>query len=264
MEPALIAQYREILRYREALRNMVARDLKVRYSRSALGVLWSLLSPLLMTLVYSIVFTFLVPMAVEAFPVFVLAGLLPWQFFSSTLGSTTGAITSNAHLINRVYFPREVLPIANLLSNATNFLLALAMLFGFIVLYRVELSWTLVWLPVLIIIQVALTLGLGLLLSAINVFFRDTQQIVDILMLAWFFLTPIIYPIEAVTQERLQTVLQLVNPMAGLVVAYRHILYYGNVPDLGVVSFVAGVAVLLLLAGSLVFRRLSPQFAEEV
>lgn len=260
----MIAQYRDILKYREALRHMVARDLKVRYSHSALGVVWGLFSPLLMTLVYYVVFTYLVRNAVEDFPVFLMAGLLPWQFFTTTVISTTGAITTNAQLINRVYFPREVLPIANLLSNATNFLLALVMLFVFIVLFQVQLNLTLAWLPVLILIQVALTLGIGLFLSAVNVFFRDTQQIVDILMLAWFFLTPIIYPVESVPDETLRLVLQLVNPMAGLIVAYRAILYHAVSPNPVVLAVVAVEAGLLLAFGSFIFRRLSPIFAEEV
>jgi lipopolysaccharide transport system permease protein len=259
----LITQYRDIFQYREALRHMVARDLKVRYSYSLLGIVWGLFSPLLMTLVYSIVFTFLVQNAVPDFPVFILAGLLPWQFFSTTVTTTTGAITTNAVLINRVYFPREVLPLANLFSNAVNFLLALVMLFGFMLIFRVPLTPNLLWLPVLILIQVALTMGLGLFLSTINVFFRDTQQIVDIVMLSWFFLTPVIYPIEAVP-ENLRLVFQMLNPMAGLVVAYRDILYYGHSPHQAVLAVVTMLGALALLVGSLIFRRLSPAFAEEV
>jgi lipopolysaccharide transport system permease protein len=262
-EIALIAQFRDIVRYREALRHMVARDLKVRYSYSVLGVAWGLLSPLLMTLVYSVVFSFLVPTTIESFPVFILAGLLPWQFFSTTLVSTTGAITANAMLINRVYFPREVLPLANLLSNAVNFLLALVMLFVFILVFRVPLTVHLLWLPVLITLQVALTMGLGLFLSTVNVFFRDTQQIVDIVTLAWFFLTPVIYPLDSVPAH-LRLLFQTINPMAGLVVAYRDILYYGHSPNQSVLAIVTALAVLSLLLGSLTFRRLSPAFAEEV
>ncbi len=178
----MIAQYRDVYKYREALRHMVARDLKVRYSHSVMGLIWGLFNPLLTTLVYYVVFTILMPSAIEHFPVFIMAGLLPWQFFSTAVTSTTGAITTNANLINRVYFPREVLPIANLFSNATNFLLALVMLFVFVFIFGVPLSLSVIWLPVLIILQVGLTLGICLFLSAVNVFFRDTQQIIDILM----------------------------------------------------------------------------------
>ena len=255
---------REIFQYREAVRNMVARDLKVRYSHSVLGVFWGLFSPLLMALVYTIVFNYLVKSGIRAYPVFILAGLLPWQFFSSTVSSSTGAITANSGLINRVYFPREVLPLANLLSNASNFLITLLVVFLFIAAFRVQVGASLLWLPLIILVEMALVLGLALLLSAINVFFRDTQQIVDIVVLAWFFVTPIIYPLEVIKDPTLQLALQLLNPMAGLVVAFRHVLYYGNSPDPVLLAVTALEAVLLLLVGALVFRRLSPAFAEEV
>ena len=263
-ETALITQVREIFQYREAVRNMVARDLKVRYSHSVLGVVWGLFSPLLMALVYTVVFNYLVKSSIRAYPVFILAGLLPWQFFSSTVSTTTGAITTNSTLINRVYFPREVLPLANMLSNASNFLLALVMLFLFIIAFGVHVGLSLLWLPVIIVIELALIAGLGLFLSATNVFFRDTQQIVDILVLAWFFLTPIIYPLEVIKDPTLQLALQVLNPMAGLVVAFRHVLYYGDSPDLGLLALTALEALVMLMVGALIFRRLSPSFAEEV
>jgi lipopolysaccharide transport system permease protein len=260
----VIAQAREVYRYREAVRNMVARDLKVRYSNSVLGIVWALFSPLFMTLVYTVVFTVLIPGSIERFPVFVLAGLLPWGYFSSAVASTTGAITTNGHLINRVYFPREVLPVANIVSNGVNFVVALALLAGFIIVFRIELTMTVAWLPVLIIMQLMLMTGLGLFLSAVNVFFRDTQQIVDISMLAWFFLTPIIYPIDVIVNAALRQAVLIVNPMASLVVAYRQILFYGGSPDPALMAITFGQAALALVIGALVFRRLSPAFAEEV
>jgi lipopolysaccharide transport system permease protein len=260
----LITQLRELFQYREAVRNMVARDLKVRYSHSVLGVVWGLMNPLLMALVYTVVFNYLLKSSIRAYPVFILAGLLPWQFFSSTVSSTTGAITTNSTLINRVYFPREVLPLANLLSNASNFLLALVMLFLFILVFGVHVGASLLWLPVIIVIELALMCGLGLLLSAVNVFFRDTQQIVDVLVTAWFFLTPIIYPLEVLKDPSLQLALQVLNPMAGLVVAFRHVLYYGDSPDVSLLAVTALESILLLMLGAMVFRRLSPSFAEEV
>ncbi len=260
----MITQFREVFRYREAVRHMVARDLKVRYSHSVLGVVWGLFSPLLMALVYTVVFNYLVKSNISAYPVFILAGLLPWQFFSSTVSSTTGAITTNSTLINRVYFPREVLPLANLLSNASNFLLALVMLFLFIAVFGVHVGASLLWLPVIILIELALITGLGLFLAAVNVFFRDTQQIVDILVLAWFFLTPVIYPLDVIQSATLRVALQVLNPMAGLVVAFRHVLYYGDSPDAGLLAVTALESILLLMIGAMVFGKLSPSFAEEV
>ncbi len=258
-----LRQWAEVFRYREAVRNLVARDLKVRYSNSALGVVWTLFGPLLMTLVYSLVFTFLRPGGVTNYPVFILSGLLPWTFFTSTIAGATGSISGNGHLINRVYFPREVLPVANLLSNAVNFGVALLLLFGFIIVYRVPVGLTLLWLPVIVAVQVGLMLGLGLLLGAINVYLRDTQQLVEVGLLAWFFLTPIIYPIDSVSPS-LQLIIQVLNPVASLVGAYRHILFTGDTPNLTLLGITALQALLALAVGALVFRRLSPSFAEEV
>jgi lipopolysaccharide transport system permease protein len=260
----LITQFREVYQYREAVRNLVRRDLKVRYSSSVLGIVWSLFSPLLMTLVYYVVFTYLVPSGIKKFPVFILTGLLPWTFFTSSVIGATTIISGNGNLINRVYFPREVLPVANLLANAVNFLIALILLFVFIAIFHIRLGLSLVWLPVIILIQFALSLGFGLFLSAVNVFLRDTQQIVDVSLLAWFFLTPIIYSIDIIQNSTLKTLVQVLNPMAGLVVAYRHVLYSGDMPQLPLLGVTAVEAVVILLFGALVFKRLSPTFAEEV
>jgi lipopolysaccharide transport system permease protein len=258
-----VRQWAEVFRYREAVRNLVARDLKVRYSNSALGIVWTLFGPLLMTVVYSLVFTFLVPNGIAKYPVFILSGLLPWTFFTSTIAGATASISGNGHLINRVYFPREVLPVANLLSNAVNFGVALLLLFGFILIYRVPVGVTLLWLPVVVGVQIVLMLGLGLLLGSINVYLRDTQQLVEVGLLAWFFLTPIIYPIESLSPA-LQLIVQVLNPVASLVSAYRHILFTGDAPNLTLLGVTALQAALVFLVGALVFRRLSPSFAEEV
>jgi len=260
----VISQFRDIYHYREAVRNLVARDLKVRYSNSVLGIVWSLFSPLLMTLVYYVVFTYLVPSGIQKFPVFIMVGLMPWTYFTSSLIGATLAISANGHLINRVYFPREVLPLANLLSNGVNFLISLVLLFIFIAVFRIPLGISLVWLPVIMLIQTALSFGLGLLLAAVNVYFRDTQQLVDVAILAWFFVTPIIYSIDLIHNDTLKLLLQIVNPMAGLVIAYRHVLYSGDWPQLGLLAITALEAMSILLIGAFVFRRLSPAFAEEV
>jgi lipopolysaccharide transport system permease protein len=260
----VISQFRDIYRYREAVRNLVTRDLKVRYSNSVLGIVWSLFSPLLMTLVYYVVFTYLVPSGIEKFPVFIMAGLMPWTYFTSSLIGATLAISANGHLINRVYFPREVLPLANLLSSGVNFLISLVLLFVFIAVFQIPLGLSLIWLPVIVLIQTAFSFGLGLLLAAVNVYFRDTQQLVDVGILAWFFVTPIIYSIDRIHNNTLILLLQIVNPMAGLVIAYRHVLYSGDWPQVGLLAITALEAVLILVVGAFVFRRLSPAFAEEV
>lgn len=259
----MFKQFREIYRYREAIRNFVVRDLKVRYSNSVLGIVWSLLNPLLMALVFTIVFTYFMPMQIDRFPIYLLAGLLPWNLFAGSITSGTQAITSNSHLIGRVHFPREILPIAITLSNATHFLFALVPLFVIIAYYRAPLGLTLVWLPVILAVQILLTLGCSLFLSAVNVYFRDMQQIVEVGIQALFFLTPIVYSLNISNASLRQAVL-IINPLAALIANYRNILYTATSPDWTILAITAGEALLIFLIGLLVFKRLSPTFVEEI
>lgn len=252
----------ELFRYRELIKNLVARDLKLRYRSSALGFLWCLLNPLLMMLVFTIVFTVLLTNNnVEKFPVFILIGILAWNLHSTALMGAINSVVGNANLVQKVYFPREVLPIASVLSNTVNFLLSLVVLFGMILVYQVQLSPTLLWLPLVILVQVVFTIGVALVLAAVNVFYRDVASIMETLMLAWFFLTPIFYRIEDVfpVYSRLMYIL---NPPASIIAAYRDILYYGSMTDWDFFSRTVATAVAVLVVGYLFFLRASRSFGE--
>ena len=249
------------------------RDLKVRYKNSALGFLWSLLNPLAMMMVFTVVFTFMMPNnTIDKFPVFLLCALLPWNCFrDSVMGSIT-SIVGNSPLIKRTYFPREILPLSIALSNLVNFVLALVVLFAMLLLFRVRLTVWALLLPVVIFTQILLTLGLGFLLAAANVFYRDTAMIMDVVMLAWFFVTPIFYPINILPTHRVVFGLDLnihrltyiLNPMASIISTYRVILFYGAHPaaDFFLRTFVT--CLLVLMIGYWVFLRYSKRFAEEV
>jgi len=269
----MIERLRELIRYRELIESLVIRDLKVRYKNSALGFLWSLLNPLAMMAVFTVVFTFMMPNNdIEKFPVFVLCALLPWNFFRESVVGSITSIVSNSSLIKKVYFPREVLPLSVVLSSLVNFLLALIVLFAMLFVFRIRLTdWALL-LPLVIFTQLLFTLGLGFMLSTANVFYRDTGMIMDVVMLAWFFVTPIFWKIEILPQHRLVLGLDLnihrltyiLNPMASLISTYRVILYLGArpAPDFFFRTFVT--ALLTLVVGYLVFMRYSKVFAEEV
>lgn len=261
----MLTQLASILRYREAARLLAWRDLQVRYSNSVLGVLWSLLYPLLLTFFFTLVFQFIIPSAIPNYPVFFLAALLPWNFFSLSLTAGTGAIVHNSHLINRVNFPREILPLSIVLSNAINFLIALIPLALLMVIFGVPFTPALIWLPVLLAVQFAFTVGLVLGLSALNVYYRDVQQIVEVLILPWFFLTPIVYTYASstVTSGIAQLALVL-NPIAGLVTHYRQIVYAGAPPDLALLAITTLEAALVLMLGLVIFRRAQPSFADEL
>jgi len=243
---------------------MVARDLKVRYSNSVLGVLWSLFNPLLITVVYTLVFTFLFPNAMEKFPVFFLAGLLPWSFFNWATLSCTTSIIANGHLISRVYFPRDILPLSMVLSNLVNFLLALIPLLGVALAFRLPLRLPLLMLPVLILIQCLLSLGIGLFLAALNVHFRDTQQVVEVLLQAMFFLTPIIYPLEFIQDSQAQLMMRVLNPLTSLVTSYQDIIYAGRWPEPTFLAITTIEALVLLAFGYWFFHKNSPYFVEQL
>ncbi len=268
----MIRRIAELVRYRELIKNLVVRDLKVRYKNSLLGVLWSLLNPLLMTLVFTIVFTLMIPNRdLPNYPVFFLCGFLPWSFFSSSMTAAAGSIVNNASLIKKVYFPREILPLADVLSNLVNFLLALVVLFAMLLAFNIPLTVAALMLPLIILTQVMFAVGMALLLATANVFYRDTRHILEILLQAWFFLTPIFYPITILPSNKmilgvpvnLQLWLRRLNPMASLVASYQDALYYGHVTGLDFFVRTFVTCLLVLLVGYAVFCRFSPLFGEE-
>ncbi|HZQ97590.1 MAG TPA: ABC transporter permease [Chloroflexota bacterium] len=250
-------------RYRELVRNFVVRDLKARYKNSVLGFLWSLANPLLMMIVFTVVAVAVWHRDYRDFPVFFLSGLLAWNWCAGSVVGGTYSITGNAHLIKKVAFPRELLPLSLVLSNGVNFTLAvvpfllLAAAFGF---------WPhplLLLLPVVMLVQVLFLTGVALFLGCLNVYFRDTEQIVDTMMLAWFVLTPIFYSVEDLTQQYARWIYYL-NPMASIISTYRLIFYYHSPPDAFFMLRMTVQALLVFVVGYLFFLRRAADFGEEV
>lgn len=264
---------RELIRYRELIRNLVVSDLKSRYKNSALGFLWSLLNPLGMMLVFTVIFGFLNPnVAIERYPLFLLTGLLPWNFFATSVGSSLYSVVGNSNLIKKVYFPRAVLPIAAVLSQLINFLLAFVILFVALLVFRSNFSPWLWTLPFVILIQTIFTIGVALVLSTLNVFYRDTAMIMEVVMLAWFFLTPVFYSLallpKSVTVMGVtidpQRIIYILNPMASLIAIYRDLLYWGYRTDLDFFVRSAFTALLVFVFGFWFFHRHSYRFGEEL
>jgi len=275
----MTAKVREFLSYRELIENLVIRDLKVRYKNSALGFLWSFLNPLLLMVVFTVVFTVMLPdVHIPRFPVFVLCALLPWNFFSTSLVGAVHSVTQNGHLIKKVYFPREILPISTVFSNLMNFLLALPVLFLLMALLGSRMTVCLVYLPVIIAVQVIFTAGVALILATLNVFYRDTAVIMEVVMQAWFFLTPVFYPIDILPEWKtllgmalpVRRLVYILNPMASIIASYRSVIYgftNGSPPAPPAWDFFSRTAVTALLAlifGYWVFIRNSHRFGEEV
>lgn len=259
----MVAQALELFRYRSLMRNLVTKDLKVRYKNSVLGFFWSLLNPLLMMLVFTFVFTQLLGDTIPNFPVFVLIGLLSWNWTASSIAAGTMAIVSNAPLISKVYFPRMMLPLSVVLANGVNYVLAFPVIFLFMLIYGMEFSPWLVYLPVIVAVQATLLCGLTLILSALCVYFRDTTVLVDIGILAWFFMTPIFYRVEDVVPELISWMYWL-NPMASIIAELHTVLYYGGVPDPLFMARTFVTSVVILLLGFALFARLGRHMGEHL
>lgn len=270
----MFVRLRELFRYRDLVRNLVVSEVKTRYRNSVLGFVWSLLNPLAMMMVFTIVFGVLRPNhEVANLPIYLLCGLLPWNFFSASVTSSMNSIVSNGNLIKKVYFPREVLPIAATLAQLVNFLLALLVLFGALIIFRTNFSPWLWTLPLIILIQTCFSLGIGLVLSTLQVFYRDTQMIMDVVILAWFFLTPIFYTPDQIPNTiytigglefSAQRLLYILNPMASLINVYRDLLYNGYRTDIDFFVRTALTAIFSLGFGYWFFIRYSDRFGEEV
>lgn len=274
----MMESLRQIWAFRDLVWNLLVRDLKVRYKYSVLGILWSLLNPLLMMLIFALVFTLFLRQNIVHFPVFFLTGQLPWIFLQASVMGATGTIVANGGLIKKVYFPREALPLAFVLSNLVHFGLALLVLGGFILYAGIGFTQHLIWLPLIIFLNFLFVLGLSFFTSAINVFYRDTMMIVDVVMQAWFFLTPIFYSMDIIPQSYIiggtdipvQRLVRWFNPMASIIDLYRSVLYgdtsnaIPGTPDPAFLVRTAVTAILVFFIGWWVFRRVSPRFGEEV
>jgi ABC-2 type transport system permease protein len=258
---------KEFCEYRELLLNLVAKEYKAKYKGTVFGFLWSLVVPLIMVGVYWFAFGYLMRAPIEDFPVYLLSGLLPWTFFSASLMSGVSSISANASLIKKIYFPREILPISTVLFNLVHFLLSFVILIPALAIFgrpiRVELY---LLLPLILIVHVVLTSGVTLLVAAWNVFFRDVQHLLEVLLMAWFFMTPIIYSYEQVagTLRGPLIILYNINPMVGMTELYHAVLYGARFPGPWVVVQSILSAVLWLVIGFAVFKRAEPRFAEEV
>jgi ABC-type polysaccharide/polyol phosphate export permease len=276
----------QLSRYRGLIQSLVARELKARYRGSVLGFFWSFVNPLLLLLIYSVVFTYFLENRAEGlqpYALFLFCGLLPWTWFSTSLNEAAGVLISGGNLIKKVLFPAEVLPIVTVLANMVHFLLGLPILAAFLVYYmfiagpppldpvtgdplwqQINLHFAeLVWFPVVVLVQLILTLGLSLMVSALAVHYRDIRDILSNLLTFWFFATPIIYSIQSMSE--LKWFFDL-NPFTHLAVSYQEILFFPE-NAFGHWKWLLATGVLsvgVFLAGYWVFDRLRDSFAEAV
>ncbi len=254
---------KELWEYREMIYSLVKRDLKSRYKGSVLGFFWMFLNPLLQLVVYTIVFSTIMQTGIDKFYLFLFVALVPWLFFSTCLSAGAGVIFSQQNMVKKIYFPREVLPLSFTISQFVNMLLSFLVIFAVLVISgsRIRIR-AIVYLPLIMLIEFVLALGVTYIVSAMNVYFRDLEHILGILSMAWMYLTPILYPIDRVPVQYMR--LFYINPMTPITISYRDVLYYGHAPQIQTLmqAFLMGIAV--LAAGQMIFGKLQRHFAEEL
>ncbi len=253
----------ELVQYRELLVSLTRRDLLLRYKQTLMGFGWSVLMPVTYMIVFSLIFTRVVSLHTGVpYPIYAYTGLLPWNFFASSMRFAVNSLTSNSTLVTKVYFPREILPFAVILVSLVDFAVGALVLAGLMVFYGVGVHWTLALLPVVVLVQVCFTAGVTLLLAMGNLFYRDVKYLLEILITLWMFATSVVYPVERIG-GRLGALLRL-NPMTPIIDAYRALALHGQLPAAGPFAWAAAVSVVLLVASWLAFHRAEFRFAESI
>ena len=255
---------KELWHYRELIYFLTWRDIKVRYKQAVLGIAWALLQPLLTMLISTIVFGVLlkVPSQGMPYPLFVLAALMPWSLFATSLQKSSVSLVGNANLITKIYFPRLIIPISSVIAVLVDFVISLVVLLAMMVFYKIYPTWNVLWLLPLVLLSVLAALAVGIWLSALNVQYRDVQHMVPFLIQIWMYASPIVYPIETIPAGIWRTLYGL-NPMVGVVQGFRWALLGGAAPDMTMLVSV-GMVLLLLISGLFYFRRMEKTFADIV
>ena len=254
--------FKELYQYRELLKTNVHKEIRGKYKGSILGVLWSFLNPLLMVVVYAIVFPYLMRMTQDNYLVFLITGVIPWVFFTQVVTSGCNCVWTNGGIIKKVYFPRAILPISVVCAALINFLISCIIILIFVFFSGIGFSLNILWLPIIALFQSMLSLGLLFALSSINVYVKDVEYLVQFLMNLLFYATPIIYNVT-MFPAKFRWILYL-NPMAHLIDAYRSIFYYKTMPNLESLGIVGIVSMVVLVLGYLIFKKLEKGFAEEL
>lgn len=253
---------RRLYAYRGLLRGLVRRDLQVKYKGSVLGFAWSLLHPLVMAAVYTVAFRYVMRVPIEAFPLFLLSGLLPWMFFTSALGAATSSIVDNGTLVRKVAFPRVVLPLGAVSSQLVQFALMYTVIVPVAIVLGVGVSPTLSAVVPLVLLQAAFTTGLALIMATAYVFLRDARHLLDVALQVWFWLTPIVYAVSLVPESVGRWMRW--NPMLHFVTAYQDLAVHHVMPSLRTFALLTALAAVSLACGWVVFGRAQRRFAEYV
>ena len=253
---------KEITKYKEFLKSNVKKDIRGKYKGSFLGVLWSFVNPLLSVIIYAIVFHYIMRFQIDNYLIYLIAGIIPWTFFTTSITSGMNSIIFNADIIKKVYFPRVILPISSVTSALVNFLISCIIIVIFALISGVGIGYSLLFLPIVALIQYIFTLGIVFILSAVEIYVRDIEHIINFFVGMLFYVTPILYTPDFVP-ENFSFLLKL-NPLAYLIEAYHSIFYYKQIPNLTDLGIVFVLSAFIFTLGYMIFNKLQKGFAEEV
>lgn len=253
---------KNLYNYRELIKTSVKKDIGGKYKHSFFGVLWSFINPLLQIAVYAIIFPLIMRNNIHNYTVFMVCGLIPWNYFSVVINRASFTMIENGNIIKKVFFPREILPLSLVISETINFVISTLIIIGFTLAYGMGLTPYILLYPIVLIIQFVLLLGISLIVSSVTVYFRDLQHFLGVILQLLFYATPIVYSIETIP-EKFRWILQI-NPMTYIIEGFRDIFYNQTMPDMKMLGIIFLIGIAFCIVGYLIFNKLQRKFAEEL
>ena len=250
-----LTQYKLIL-------SLALKEFNVRYKNARLGFLWAFIHPIILMVILNLVFTRILRIKMSNYPLFLLCGLFPWTFFTTSLSNSTVSIVDNARLIKKVYFPRPIIPIAVIFTNVINFLFCIALLLILISIFKIKVSIYLAYLPLILTVQITFIMSISLITSHLYIRYRDIKYLVDLLLLIWFYATPIFYPLSFVPEKIYR--FYILNPMVGIITNYRNVILKSQPPDFVLLGISLSATIILFAIGSLIAKKYGPTAADYV
>lgn len=254
--------FKNLYQYRELLKTSVKKEIRGKYKNSFLGVIWSFLNPLLQIAVYALVFPLILRNTQENYVIFLCAGLIPWTFFSTAISRSSFTMIENGNIIKKVYFPREILPISLVTSEAVNFLIATIIILGFVVFNGLGITKYIIFYPIILLAQYLIILAISFIVSSVTVYFRDLQHFIGVALQLLFYATPIVYASESIPAD-FAWILKI-NPMSYIIDGYRAIFYNQTMPNLTSIGIIIVIAIVCCAIGYAIFCKLQKGFAEEL
>lgn len=254
--------FKRLYDYREMLKTSIKKDIGGKYKNSFLGVLWSFVNPLLQILVYAIIFPLIMKSDIENYVVFMVCGLIPWNYFSTVINRSSFTMIENGNIIKKVYFPREILPISVVTSETVTFLISSILILLFAFGYGLGITINIVFYPLVLVVQYVMLLGISLIVSSVTVYFRDLQHFIGVLLQLFFYATPIVYAVDVIPAN-FRWILKF-NPMTYIIEGYRDIFWGQTMPDISTLLIVLAIGIVLCIVGYLIFNKLQKRFAEEL